>query len=186
MRLPSTGVAGFELVFFLLIPAGRVFGRGFGFVLGALTLFASALVTGGVGPWLPFQMFAAAWVGFFAGCLPPARGRREIALLAAYGAVAGLAYGLAMNLWFWPFGAPTGSGLSYVPGAGIGENFGRFWVFHLATSFGWDLPRAATNAVLIVVFGPAVLAALRRVSRRAAFGVPAEFTADEVAAPQVP
>ena len=186
LRLPSTGVAGFELVFFLLIPAGRVFGRGFGFVLGALTLFASALVTGGVGPWLPFQMFAAAWVGFFAGCLPPARGRREIALLAAYGAVAGLAYGLAMNLWFWPFGAPTGSGLSYVPGAGIGENLGRFWVFHLATSFGWDLPRAATNAVLIVVFGPAVLAALRRVSRRAAFGVPAEFTADEVAAPQVP
>jgi len=40
--------------------------------------------------------------------------------------------------------------------------------------------------VLIVVFGPAVLAALRRVSRRAAFGVPAEFTADEVATPQVP
>ena len=76
LRLPSTGVAGFELVFFLLIPAGRVFGRGFGFVLGALTLFASALITGGVGPWLPFQMFAAAWVGFGAGCLPPARVRR--------------------------------------------------------------------------------------------------------------
>ncbi len=175
LRLPSTGVAGFELVFFLLIPAGRVFGRGFGFVLGALTLFASALMTGGVGPWLPFQMFAAAWVGFFAGCLPPARGRREIALLAAYGAVAGLAYGLAMNLWFWPFGAPTGSDLSYVAGAGIGENLGRFWVFHLATSLGWDLPRAATNVVLIVVFGPAVLAALRRVSRRAAFGVVVSF-----------
>jgi energy-coupling factor transport system substrate-specific component len=175
LRLPSTGVAGFELVFFLLIPAGRVFGRGFGFVLGALTLFASALITGGVGPWLPFQMFAAAWVGFGAGCLPAAVGRREIGLLAAYGAVAGLAYGLAMNLWFWPFGADAGSSIAFVAGAGLVENLGRFWAFHLATSLGWDLPRAVTNVVLMVLFGPAVLAALRRVSRRAAFGVPVAF-----------
>src|ERR1019366_787376 len=61
LRLPSGGAAGFEPVFFLLFPAGYVFGRHFGFLLGALTLFASALVTGGVGPWLPFQMMAAAW-----------------------------------------------------------------------------------------------------------------------------
>src|ERR1035441_9103427 len=37
LRVPSPGVAGFEPVFFLLIPAGRVLGRGFGFVLGAMT-----------------------------------------------------------------------------------------------------------------------------------------------------
>lgn len=178
LRLPSTGVAGVELVFFLLIPAGRVFGRGFGFVLGALTLFASALVTGGVGPWLPFQMFAAGWVGFGAGCLPAAVGRREIALLAGYGAVAGLVYGLVMNLWFWPFGAGADSALSYLPGAGLGENLQRFWVFHLTTSLGWDIPRAATNALLMIVFGPAVLAAFRRVARRAAFGVPVTFAPD--------
>ncbi len=35
LRLPG-GVSGFEPVFFLLIPSGRVLGRGFGFVLGAL------------------------------------------------------------------------------------------------------------------------------------------------------
>ena len=64
---------------------------GFGFVLGATTLFASALVTGGVGPWLPFQMLGAAWVGWGAGMLPPLRGRAEMLMLAAYGAVAGLA-----------------------------------------------------------------------------------------------
>lgn len=175
LRLPSTGVAGFELVFFLLIPAGRVFGRGFGFVLGALTLFASALVTGGVGPWLPFQMFAAAWVGFFAGCLPRASGRAEIGVLAAYGAVAGLAFGMAMNMWFWPFAVDPTSALSYVPGAPVFENLQRFWVFHLATSLGWDIPRAVTNVVLMVVFGPAVLAAFRRVARRAAFGADVQF-----------
>jgi len=183
LRLPSTGVAGVELVFFLLLPAGRVFGRGFGFVLGALTLFASALVTGGVGPWLPFQMFAAGWVGFGAGCLPPATGRREIALLAAYGVAAGLAYGLVMNLWFWPFGAGADSALSYLPGAGLAENLQRFWVFHLTTSLGWDLPRAATNALLVIVFGPAVLAAFRRVARRSAFGVPVRFGDAELVDP---
>ena len=70
LRAPTTGVTGFTGVFFLLIPGGRVFGRGFGFVQGALTMFASALLTGGVGPWLPFQMLCTAWVGFFAGVRP--------------------------------------------------------------------------------------------------------------------
>lgn len=87
-------------MFSLLILGRRVFGVGFGFVLGATTLFASALVTGGVGPWLPFQMLAAAWVGWGAGLLPPLRGRAEIAMLAAYGTLAGLAYGLLLNLSF--------------------------------------------------------------------------------------
>jgi energy-coupling factor transport system substrate-specific component len=177
LRLPG-GVTGFEPMFFVFIPAGRVFGRGFGFVLGALTMFASALLTGGVGPWLPFQMFAAAWVGFFAGCLPPARGRTEIWLLAGYGLAAGLAYGLVMNMWFWPYGASAGSELSFVPGADLAENLRRFWAFHLATSLGWDLPRAVMNATLILFFGRPVLAALRRVARRAAFGAPMEFVSE--------
>ena len=76
LRIASPGIDGFEPEWFLLILAGRVFGRGFGFVLGAVALFASALVTGGIGPWLPFQMLAAAWIGFGAGCLPAMRGVR--------------------------------------------------------------------------------------------------------------
>jgi energy-coupling factor transport system substrate-specific component len=174
MRIPG-GVAGFEPLFFLLIVSGRVLGKGFGFVLGALTLFASALITGGVGPWLPFQMFGAAWVGFFAGCLPPAKGRRELVLLAAYGFAAGLAYGLLLDFWFWPFGSSAGTQLSYVPGASVVENLQRFWAFHVATALGWDLPRAITNAVLVLLVGRPVLAALRRVARKAAFGAPVTF-----------
>lgn len=175
LRLPSGGVAGFEPVFFLLVPAGRVFGRGFGFVLGAITLFVSALLTGGVGPWLPFQMFGAAWIGFFAGCLPPARGRAEIGLLAAYAAVASLAYGLVMDLWFWPFVTGTGTGVSYVAGAGLAENLRRFWAFHLTTSLGFDLPRAVFTAGFVLLAGRPLLAALRRAARRAAFGAPVAF-----------
>jgi energy-coupling factor transport system substrate-specific component len=176
LRLPG-GVTGFEPVFFLLIPAGRVFGKGFGFVLGALTLFASALITGGVGPWLPFQMLGAAWVGYFAGCLPRGTGRREIVLLAVYGFVAGLAYGFLLNLWFWPFGSDAGSQVAFEFGAPLFENLRRYWAFYLATSLGWDLPRAITNAVLVLVAGRPVLAALRRVARRAAFGRAGEFVA---------
>ena len=179
LRLPSGGVAGFEPVFFLLIPAGRVFGRGFGFVLGALTLFVSALITGGVGPWLPFQMFGAAWIGFFAGCLPPARGRIEIALLAAYGAVAALAYGLVMNLWFWPFVSSGDTTVSYVAGDSVAENLRRFWGFHITTSFGFDIPRAVFTVLFLVVAGRPVLGALRRVARRAAFEAPVTFVPAE-------
>jgi energy-coupling factor transport system substrate-specific component len=179
LRLPSPAVAGLELVFFLVVLSGRVLGAGFGFVLGALTLFVSALLTGGVGPWLPFQMLATAWVGAGAGMLPRASGRREIVMLAGYTAAACLAYGLLMNLWFWPFGAAAGTEVSFLPGAGTAENLRRFWGFHLATSFGFDVPRAVLNAALVVVTGPAVLAALRRATRRAAFDAPVSFGAGE-------
>ena len=178
LRPLGTGATGVQPVFFLLIPAGRVLGRGFGFVLGALTLFASALLTGGVGPWLPFQMIGAAWVGFLAGCLPRAQGRAEIWLLAAYGVIAGLAYGLLLNLWFWPFSiAGTGADptLSFVPGAPLGANLHRFLLFDGATSLGFDIPRAVSNFVLVLVAGRPVLNALRRAARRAAFDAPVEF-----------
>ena len=163
-------------MFFLLILGGRVLGRGFGFVLGAVTMFASSLVVAGVGPWLPFQMLGAAWVGFLAGCLPRATGRKEIALLAAYGFVSGIAYGFLLNLWFWPFQtAGSSSSIAYVPGAPLGENLVRALAFSLATSLGWDLPRAVGNAVLIAIAGRPVLHALRRASRRAAFDAPVVF-----------
>lgn len=178
LRAPSTGVTGFTGVFFLLIPGGRVFGRGFGFVQGALTMFASALLIGGVGPWLPFEMLCTAWVGFFAGCLPRAQGRAELALLATYGAIAGLAYGLVMDMWFWPFGT-SGTQLHFIAGAAITENLRRFWAFHLASALGFDIPRAVGNALLVLVAGTPVLAALRRAARRAAFGAPIRFDPTE-------
>jgi energy-coupling factor transport system substrate-specific component len=170
LRPLGAGLAGIELVFFLLVLGGRVFGPGFGFVLGSTTLFASALLTSGVGPWLPFQMLAASWVGLGAGLLPRAGGRAEIALLAAYGAVAAFAFGFLMNLWFWPFAVGEGTDLSFVAGAPALENLHRFVVFTAVTSsLGWDTGRAITNVVAIALVGPAVLVVLRRASRRAGF-----------------
>jgi energy-coupling factor transport system substrate-specific component len=176
LRPLGAGIAGIELVFFLLVLAGRVFGPGFGFVLGSTSLLASALLTAGIGPWLPFQMLAASWVGLGAGLLPRARGRAEIGLLAAYGALSAYAYGLLMNLSYWPYATGPDTEISYVAGAPILDNLHRFLVFSVVTSTaGWDTGRALTNLVAIVLVGPAVLIALRRAARRAAFDAPVSF-----------
>jgi energy-coupling factor transport system substrate-specific component len=177
LRPLGAGTAGIETVFFLLVLAGRVFGPGFGFVLGCTSMFASALLTAGVGPWLPYQMLAAAWVGLGAGLLPrPVRGRWEIAMLALYGVVAAYAYGLLLNLSYWPYATGSGTDLSYVAGAPVLDNLRRFLAFTVVTSTaGWDTGRALTNLVAIVLLGPAVLVALRRAARRAAFAAPVEF-----------
>lgn len=185
LRPLGAGTAGIELVFFMLVPAGRVLGAGFGFVLGCTTLFTSALLTGGVGPWLPFQMMAAGWVGLFAGLLPlpRLRGRGEVVMLAVYGAVSAYAYGLLLNLTFWPFALGGDTALSYLPGGALGENLQRFLLYTLTTSaVGWDTGRALTNLVAILLAGPALLAALRRASRRARFDAVATFSPTAVTA----
>lgn len=178
LRPLGAGTAGIETVFFLLVLAGRVYGAGFGFVLGAITLFASALLTGGVGPWLPFQMLASAWVGLGAGLLPPAKGKLELVLLAGYGAFSAYAFGFLLNLWFWPFALGTEGPLSYVPGGSVATNLTHFFRYCFATSaWGWDTMRAVTNVLAIFLAGPLLLGALRRAARKAAFDAPVAFSA---------
>ena len=175
LRPLGGGTAGLEPIWVILVLGGRALGPGFGFALGAVSLFSSALLTGGVGPWLPFQMLGAAWVGFGAGMLPRASGRAEIALLAAYGAVAAFAYGLLLNLWFWPFTAGLADAIAYQPGAPVAENVLAWLRFTLLTSLGYDIPRAVLTVVLIMTAGPVVLIALRRVARRANFAAAPVF-----------
>lgn len=176
LRPLGAGLGGVELVFFLIILGGRVYGPGFGFLLGSTTLVVSAFITAGVGPWLPYQMLAASWVGLGAGFLPGARGRRELALLAGYSAVASVGFGVLMNLSFWPFTLGPSTALSFVAGDPILVNLGRFTAFTVATSLGWDLGRAVTTAGLVLVVGGIVLRTLRRAARRAAFEAPVAFT----------
>jgi energy-coupling factor transport system substrate-specific component len=176
LRPLDAGTAGIEFVFFTVILAGRVFGPGFGFALGCTTLFGSALITAGVGPWMPYQMFGCAWVGLFAGCLPKARGKAEIAMLATYGAVAGYAYGFLSNLSFWPFSLDPGSSIAYTPGASLATQWHHYLVFDATTSLGWDTGRAITNFVAICLVGPAALRTFRRAARKAAFAAPVEFS----------
>ncbi|MGK5548072.1 ECF transporter S component [Streptomyces sp. URMC 127] len=178
LRPLGAGTAGIEPMFFLMVLSGRVLGPGFGFVLGSVSMFASALLTGGVGPWMPFQMLAMGWVAMGAGLLPGPdrlRGAREVLMLAGYGAVASLCYGTVMNLQGWPYIGSLATGVSFVPGDPLAENLARFAAYCLATSLGWDLPRAVVTVTATLALGPTVLKALRRATRRAAFDAPVAF-----------
>src|SRR5205823_4239688 len=157
------GLLGFSPIFFLIIAGGFAMGPSFGFASGALTLLLSAVLTAGLGPWLQYQMLAAGWVGMGAGYLGRLSGRSTsrlgIGLLCCYGAVAGLAYGLLLDLWEWPLLlAPASSQLSWVPGLAVGEIVRRFGTFYLSTSLFYDSFRAAGNVILIALLGRAVTA----------------------------
>ncbi|MGW1022203.1 ECF transporter S component [Streptomyces sp. NPDC002577] len=182
LRPIGAGTAGIEPMFFLMVLSGRVLGPGFGFVLGAVTMFASALLTGGVGPWMPFQMLSMGWFTMGAGLLPGPdrlRGRGELLLLTAYGFVASFGYGTIMNLAGWPFMDSLTSSVAYDPGGTLAGNLARFLAYCLATSLGWDLGRAAVTVVLTLLLGPALLKALRRATRRAAFEATVTFEAPD-------
>lgn len=172
LRPLGTGTVGMEPIFFLLIVGGRVFGPGFGFAQGAVTLFASALLTGGVGPWLPYQMLAAGFVGLGAGLLPRWQGAAEVALLAGYGFASAFAYGWLMDFAFWPFGIGPDTQFSFDATAGVRENLHTFVLYNLATSMGWNLGRGLTSVILLVLVAPGLLHVLRRAARRASFTSP--------------
>ena len=166
------GPGGFTPIFVLIILTGYVFGASFGFLMGALTMLVSALITGGIGPWLPGQMLAAGWVGLSAPLMRSAVSRfhlagkpQEVYLLATFSVLWGFAYGAIMNLWTWPFIIGP-AGQSWTPGIGLGEVLRRYLAYYLVTSFIWDLLGAAGNAVLFLVFGQPVLRALQRFHRR--------------------
>jgi len=165
------GLLGFSPIFFLVIAGGFVMGPSFGFAGGALTLLLSAILTAGLGPWLPYQMLAAGWVGMGAGYLGRATRRSTsplaVTLLCLYGGVAGFAYGLLLDLWEWPLLVAAGSSpISWAPGIGLAALLRRFGGFYLATSVAYDSFRAAGNLVLLAVLGPAVIRALDRFRRR--------------------
>ncbi len=183
LRPLGAGVAGIEPMWFVLILSARVFGASFGFILGLLSMFVSALITGGVGPWLGYQVFAAAWIGLTVGVLPQKigkwnlRGRSEIVLLVGASIVSALAFGVLMDLSIWPWALGAQTQLSFISGGALGENISRFFYFHFASAMAWDVPRAIFTSVLVILTAPAILTALRRTKVRAAFLTPIEFVA---------
>ena len=156
-------------IFFLVVLAAAAFGPRFGLLLGLTAMAVSAVITGGIGPWLPFQMLAlgamaagAGWLGGVTGRLPL---RAEVVILAGYGWVWGFVYGAVMNLWSWPFLTGTGP-TQWRPGLGFGTTLSHYWSYYVATSFAWDAAGALGNALLILATGTALLPRLRRYAHR--------------------
>ena len=167
LRIPAL-LGGASAFYFFVIVGGYVFGARLGFLMGAGALFVSAFLTGGFGPWLPFQTFATGWMGMSAGWLGmlierPLRGHRlvELTSLALFGAFWGFLFGAIMNLWFWPFVA-QGESISWEPGLGLGETLRHYWSFYLLTSAGWDGFAALGNLVFVLAAGRPVIDLLTR------------------------
>jgi len=152
-----------------VVLAGAAFGPRFGMLLGLCAMAVSAVLTGGIGPWLPFQMLALSWMGASAGFVGQATRRlrpgAEVVTLAAFGWVWGFVYGAIMNLWFWPFVIGQGP-LAWHPGLPVTAVLHRYWSFYVVTSLGWDAAGALTNAVLIILTGRALLRTMRRFADR--------------------
>ena len=167
LRLLGAGAVGIEPMWFLIILAARALGPQIGFLIALLAILVSSLITGGIGPWLPFQALAAGWIAAGVSVIPKGLSfQLERVLLMAYGVFAALLFGALMDLQLWPWLLGSDTQLSYLPGASVMENFGRFLTFHFATALSWDLPRAIVTASLIFISAKSVLGALRRAKSR--------------------
>lgn len=169
------GPGGFSPTFFLIILSGYYFGSRIGFLVGATTLLVSALITGGIGPWLPGQMITAGWVGQSAALIRIGVNKLgwqgkpvEIILLSAFGAVWGMVYGIIMNLWFWPF-LGAGAGQTFTQAASALENVQRYIAYYLATSVAWDVTRAIGNVLMISIMSKPILKIFARFKLRFSF-----------------
>ena len=143
-------------IFFLVVLAGAAFGPRFGLLLGLCSMAVSAIVTGGIGPWLPFQMLALGWMGGGAGLArprdrrldPPARGRRARGLRVGVGLPLRGDHEPVVLAVRRAAVRSTGS-----PGSSSARPCSRYWCFYVATSLGWDAAAAIANALLILVTG---------------------------------
>ena len=163
LRPLGIGAIGIEPMWFALIIASRAMGPTFGFLLGTLSMALSALLTGGIGPWLSYQIFAAALIGWGTILIPAKlRGMQEVSALIFYGIIAAGFFGIAMDLQFWPWTLGPGTELSYLPGAALIENLDRFFTYHFISALAWDIPRAILTAILLSIATKPMLTALRR------------------------
>ena len=81
----------------LTIISGMYLGGEAGFLVGALSAILSNFYFG-QGPWTAFQMLAWGMIGLFAGILSvPLRKYRPVLII--YGAAAGVAYSMIMDIW---------------------------------------------------------------------------------------
>ncbi|MGI8938738.1 MAG: ECF transporter S component [Iamia sp.] len=156
-------------IFFLVLLGAAAFGPRFGFLLGLFSMALGAVVTGGLGPWLPFQMLVLAWLAAAVGALGRITRhldpRLEVAVLAVAGWFGAFAYGAAINLWSWPL-LPGDGPLQWQPGLGLRGTLDHYWAFYVGTSLAWDAAGATANLIAIALLGRPVLRSLRRFAHR--------------------
>ena len=187
------GVAGFSPIFFLVLAAGYEFGPSYGFLVGSFSLLVSAVVTGGVGPWLPYETFAVGWVGLSAGVagsvvrrVRPARrswlpSRLDVGVLVVVAFVTGFAYGALTDVYGWIAFYRGVQNVGWIPGSPPAQTLAQFGRYYVLTSLAWDSFRAVGNAIAVLALGAPILMALGRLRARLGYEIvpaPAESQPD--------
>ncbi len=177
------GAAGFSPIFLLVLAAGYEFGPSYGFLVGSFSLLVSAVVTGGVGPWLPYETFAVGWVGLSAGLagsfvrhIRPARrswlpSPVDIGVLVAVAIVTGFAYGALTDIYGWVAFAAGVENVGWIPGLSPLDTLAQFGRYYLLTSVAWDSFRAFGDAIAVLALGAPVLMALGRLRARLGYEI---------------
>jgi energy-coupling factor transport system substrate-specific component len=177
------GVGGFSPIFLLVICAGYEFGASYGFLVGAFSLLVSALATGGLGPWLPYETFAVGWVGASSGLagslvrsLRPSRrswlpDRLDIGVLVAVAIATGFAYGALTDVFGWVAFYRGVENIGWTPGLSTDVALAHFGSYYAVTSFSWDSFRAVGDALAVLALGTPVLMALGRLRARLGYEI---------------
>ena len=136
----------------IVLFAGYALGGAPGFAVGAVTALVSNLFFG-QGPWTPWQMAAWGGVGIGGAALARLTRGRELGrlVLAVPCALAGIAFGLVMDVYQWTLAAEQTAAALLVVSAG------SLW-FNVAHAIG--------NVAFCLLIGPPFLHALARYRRR--------------------
>lgn len=124
-RILFAVLPGFKPVTAMVVLTAMYFGSEAGFMTGALTAVLSNFYFG-QGPWTPFQMFTWGLLGFIAGLLQN-RLRNSRVFLGSYGAFAGAAFSLLMDVWTTLWADGTFQLARY--GAAIVTSFGYMAIY---------------------------------------------------------
>jgi len=161
--------AGGSGMFFVVIVCGFALGSNFGQLVGMSSIFVSAFLTGGIGPWLGYQAIAMGLVGAAAGLTSPRIAnevykhgsirRTTFTFLIIYSGLLGLFYGFLVNWWSWPF-LDYGKEISFDWTSGIATNISNYFSFYLRTSLWWDAWALIGNIAAITFIGRHVIMAL--------------------------
>jgi energy-coupling factor transport system substrate-specific component len=147
-RIPFAVVPNVQPASALVILAGAVLGARVGGLAGVTVPLVSNAVLGH-GSWSLFQAIGWGGMGVTASLLSD-HPRRW--LLAAFGALAGLAYGVLMDAWVWLAGVRPLTLHTLLP--------------VLARGIPFNLAHAAGNAVILWLVGPRLATLLRRARDR--------------------
>lgn len=151
---------GANASFVIPMVCGFYVSKKLGFVVGVLSMLLSSLQSGGVGPWLPYQMVLLGGSSVFLG-LGKKINDSKITFIG-FCFVWGLVFGILMNVLYWPM-------MNIDPVSSVWEKTKAFFSYSLISSFGWDVTRAVGNSVLGWTVAPHLVRLIEKFKRRFSF-----------------